>query len=172
MATRDSILEDLIRNEWPKLRRFFRTGVPESDVLDLVQNTLLAYVEGGGPREPGKERAYLWGIARKQQLRFYEKHRRQTQPFDSTIHTATDLGTTLSSRLDKQNRLSRALQLLPTDQQIAVMLRHGEDLKLEEVADALEVSLATVKRYLAAGEESLRSELGTLEGFAEEYSKL
>lgn len=172
MTQRDELLESLIRNEWPKLRRYFRTLVPESDVLDLVQSTMLAYVESDGPREPGKERAYLWGIAFRQTLRFYEKHRRKNVPFDSAIHTAMDLGPSLSSRLDRQNRLAGALHAIPVQQQSAVLLRHCEDLKLEEVAEALEVSLATVKRYLSAAEESLRTELGSLDGIAAEYEKL
>lgn len=172
MATRDEMLEGLIKNEWPKLRRYFRTLVPESDVLDLVQSTMLAYVESAGPREPGKERAYLWGIAWRQTLRFYEKHRRKAVPFDSAVHSAMDLGHTLSSRLDKQSRLAGALHAIPVQQQSAVLLRHCEDLKLEEIAEALDVSLATVKRYLASAEERLRVELGSLEGIAREYKNL
>lgn len=172
MTDREAVLEGLIQNEWPKLRRYFRTLVPESDVLDLVQNTMLAYVESSGPREPGKERAYLWGIAWKQTLRFYEKNKRKNVPFDSTIHTAMDLGHTVSSRLDKQNRLAGALHAIPVQQQSAVLLRHCEDLKLEEVAEALDVSLATVKRYLSAAEDSLRLELGSLDGIGKEYERL
>jgi RNA polymerase sigma factor (sigma-70 family) len=169
---RDAILEGLIKNEWPKLRKFFRTKVPEGDVLDLVQNTMLAFVENGGPREAGNERAYLWGIARKQVLKHYEKHRRQSQPFDSTLHTALDLGPSLSSKLDRRNQLVAALHTLPADHQMALELRHGEDLKLEEVAEALEVSLATAKRYLSAAEEKMRSALGGPDSIANEYAKL
>lgn len=172
MTTPDAALENLIANEWPKLRRFFRTKVAEGDVLDLAQSTMLAYVEGGGPSEPGKEAQYLWGIARKQVLKHYEKHRRELQPFDSTIHTALDLGPSLSSRLDRRNRLVAALQTLPSDHQMAIELRHGEGLKLEEVAEALEVSLATAKRYLSAAEQKLRSELGSLDAIVGAYAQL
>jgi RNA polymerase sigma factor (sigma-70 family) len=172
MTSRQAQLENLIKNEWPKLGRFFRTKVPESDVLDLVQNTLLAYVEGVGPDEPGKEKQYLWGIARKQVLKHYEKHRRQTQQFDSTVHTAMDLGPSLSSRLDNRNRLMAALHSLPTDHQMAIELRYGEELKLEEVAEALDVSLATVKRYLSAAEEKMREAYGDERTVADGYAKL
>jgi RNA polymerase sigma factor (sigma-70 family) len=167
---RDAILEGLIKHEWPKLRRFFGTKVPESDVLDLVQNTMLGYVEGAPER--GKEKQYLWGIARKQVLKHYEKYRRETEPFDSTVHRATDLGPSLSSKLDRRNRVVAALLTLPADQQMAFELRHGEELKLEEVAGALEVSLATAKRYLVAAEEKLRVELGDHGVVANGYAKL
>lgn len=158
-TSRDGILEQLIRDEWPKLRRFFRTKVPDADVLDLVQSTMLAYVEGG-PRAEGAARAYLWGIARLQVLKHYDKHKRKAEAFDSTLHTAMDLGPSLSSRLDNRNRLMAALHTLPVDQQMAFELRYGEELRLDEVAGAIGVSLATAKRYLDAAEEKLRVELG------------
>lgn len=169
-TSRDALLEQLIRDEWPRLRRFFRTKVPDADVLDLVQATMLAFVEGR-TRATASERAYLWGIARLQVLKHYDKHRSST-PFDSTVHTAMDLGPSLSSRLDGRTQLLRALHKLPADHQMAIELRYGEDLKLEEVAAALDVSLATAKRYLNAAEEKLRSELGDVDAIAEGYSKL
>ena len=134
-TTTNRVLEDLIRNEWPKLRRFFRTKVADADVLDLVQQTMLAFVEGRSRATSG-ERAYLWGIARFQVLKHYEKHRAST-PFDSTLHTAMELGPSLSSRLDGRTRLLRALHTLPVDHQMAFELRHGEELPLEEVAAAI-----------------------------------
>lgn len=171
-SPRDAILETLIREEWPRLRRFFRTKVPDVDVLDLVQNTMLAYVEGG-PRSEATARGYLWGIARLQVLKHYEKHRRKADVFDSTIHTAMDLGPSLSSKLDNRNRLMAALHTLPVDQQIAFELRHGEELPLEEVAGAIGVSLATVKRYLTAAEEKLRGAFGADESaMRDAYTKL
>jgi len=166
-TTKDQILEALIRDEWPKLRRFFHTKVPGADVLDLVQATMLAFVEGR-QRATGTARSYLWGIARFQVLKHYEKHRAST-PFDSTLHTAMDMGPSLSSRLDGHTRLLRALHTLPTDHQVAFELRYGEELSLEETAAALNVSLATVKRYLSAAETKLKAELGTLDGIAKDY---
>ena len=171
-SPRDVILEQLIREEWPRLRRFFRTKVPDGDVLDLVQSTMLAYVQGA-PRSDATARAYLWGIARFQVLKYYEKHRRKSDVFDSAIHTAHDLGPSLSSKLDNRNRLMAALHSLPVDQQMAVELRHGEELQLQEVADAIGVSLATVKRYLSAAEEKLRTVLGSdSDSVRDAYTKL
>lgn len=153
-SQRDAILERLIQTEWPRLRRFFHTKVPDSDVLDLVQQTMLAFVEGRAAAT-GSEKAYLWGIARKQVLKHYERHK-PSVAFESALHTALDVGPSLSSRLDDRNRLLRALHALPLDHQIAFELRHGEELPLEEVASALDVSLATVKRYLASAQAKLR----------------
>lgn len=150
-------LERLIRDEWPRLRRFFRTKVPDADAYDLVQSTLLAFVEHD--KRGDGARAYLWGIARNKVLQYYGKHR-PTASFDSTVHGVLDVGRSLSSRLDDRDRLLAALRGLPADHQMAFELRHGEELSLEEVAAALDVSLATAKRYLAAATERLRASLG------------
>lgn len=160
MTERQKILATLIEAEWPKLRRFFRTKVPDADVMDLVQNTMLAFVDGE-LRDPGKARAYLWGIARLQVLKHYDKHRRGADPFDSSVHTAMDLGPSLSSRLDRREKLVRALHEMPVDHQMALELRYGEELQLKEVAVALGVSLATAKRYISAAQKRLREVFGS-----------
>jgi RNA polymerase sigma factor (sigma-70 family) len=165
-------MERLIADEWPKLRRFFRTKVVASDVLDLAQASILALVESGGPCDPEKLKPFLWGIARNQLLKHYDKHRRETQPFDSEVHSALEVGASLSSKLDRRNRVVAALLKLPVNQQIAVELRHGEELPLEDVATSLGVSLATVKRYLAVAEETLRADLGDLARVGSAYRNL
>jgi RNA polymerase sigma factor (sigma-70 family) len=152
------VLERLIRDEWPKLRRFFRTKVPDTDAYDLVQATMLAFVEKMPEARDAK--AYLWGIARKQVLRYYERSR-VALSFDSTLHSVLEAERTLSSRLDDRQRLIAALQQLPADHQMAYELRYGEELSLDEVASALDVSLSTAKRYIAAAEAKLTAILGS-----------
>lgn len=170
---REAILENLIKTEWPNLRRFFRTKVPEGEVLDLVQATMLAYVESDGPKEVGKEKQYLMGIAWKKVLRYYEtKHRRTGEVFNSELHRVTDVGPSLSSKLDTRNRVVAALQSLTADEQVAIELRHGEEMKIDAVADSMGKSPATVKRYLASAEEKLRAELGDLRAVTDAYRDL
>ncbi len=154
------MLDHLIRHEWPRLERFFKSKLPPSDVTDVAQSTCLAFVEQFDATREGAK-AYLWGIARKQVLRHWEKfHGRRAEPFDSTQHSLLDIGPSLSSVIDRRNRVQEALQAIPADHQIAIELRHVEGLKLEEVAVALDVSLATAKRYIDAAERKLREMLG------------
>jgi RNA polymerase sigma factor (sigma-70 family) len=107
-------------------------------------------------------------------LKHYEKHRRQSHARFRQHAAHGDSTSVRRCRAGSTDAVSlvAALQLLPTDQQIALELRHGEDLKLEEVAEALDVSLATVKRYLSAAEEKMRSALGGPDSIANEYAKL
>jgi len=164
--------EELISNEWPKLERFFRTKVPPADILDLAQTTCLAYVERLDEVK-SNPRGYLWAIARKQLLKHWDRSRaRGAATFDSSQHSLQDVGPSLSSAIGRRSRLLDALQSLPADQQMAIELRYGEGLTLEETADAIGVSLATVKRYLLAAEETLRTTVGaSTEATADEYRR-
>lgn len=166
------VADALIREEWPKLERFFRTKVAPADVVELAQATCLAFVERL-EEVHANPRGYLWGIARRQVLKHWERFRaRGAAAFDSSQHSLQDVGPSLSSVVGRRTRVMAALQSLPADQQMAVELRHGEGLSLEETADAIGVSLATVKRYLAAAEETLRGKLGPeAEATIEEYRR-
>jgi RNA polymerase sigma factor (sigma-70 family) len=160
----DHPLSTLARKQWPRLKRFFKSKVAEPDCYDLTQETLLAFVRAD-PRQIQNPEAYLWGIARKRLLGYYER-KRPTEKFESTRISVAELGG-LSSQLDRRRRLVAALAHLPIDQQVAFELRFGEELQLQEVADAMELSLATVKRYLQAATVRLREVLGQPE-FADE----
>lgn len=164
--------EGLIREEWPKLERFFRTKVPPADILELAQSTCLTYVQRLDEVETNP-RAYLWAIARFQVLKHWDRFRaRDAAAFDSSQHSLAAVGPSLSSAIARRSSVVAALQSLPADQQMAIELRHGEGLTLEETAHALGVSLATAKRYLAAAEDSLRTLLGPqAEATIEEYRR-
>lgn len=152
-------IDALIQTEWPRLERFFRSKVPPSDIQDLAQNTLLAFVSRTDtPIE--NQRAYLWTIARRQAIDFYRRGRLGAAAFDSSQHSILHFGPTLSSVINRKNQLVRALQSLPVEQQMAIELKHGEGLTDPEAAAALEVSMATYKRYVGAGMATLRDHFG------------
>ncbi|MCA9683335.1 MAG: sigma-70 family RNA polymerase sigma factor [Myxococcales bacterium] len=150
----------LAQEQWPKLKRFFKAKVPEPDCYDLTQDTLLAFVRAD-PAQLRDPKAYLWGIARKRLLAYCAR-KRPSETFESTRMSMADIGG-FSTVLDRRRRLLGALQRLPLDQQVAFELRHCEELSLQEVADAMELSLATIKRYLQAATASLRDILATRE---------
>lgn len=64
---------------------------------------------------------------------------------------------------DEQARLARALrEELSDDERNAVLLRYYEGMKLADVAEALDVSLATVKRLINQALATLRRTMGVL----------
>lgn len=142
---------------YPRLLRFFRSKVPHPDCHDLAQQTFTEFLRQLRSKAIDNPQGYLWSVARFQLLKFITRKRPAGEQFDSTRMSMAAVGTSLSMHFDRRNRITAALRELPLEQQLAFELRHGEDLQLEEVARAMEVSLATVKRYLKSALETLRS---------------
>lgn len=145
---------------YPRLLRFFRSKVPHPDCHDLAQQTFTEFLRQLRSKQIDNPRGYLWGVARLQLLKFIDRKRPAGEQFDSTRMSMAAVGTSLSMHFDRRNRITAALRELPLEQQLAFELRFGEELQLEEAAQAMEVSLATVKRYLKGALETLRTLLG------------
>lgn len=60
---------------------------------------------------------------------------------------------------EQRERLARALQGLPKNQRAVVVLRHYQEMSLEEIAATLEMNLGTVKSSLHRGLARLRDVL-------------
>ncbi len=146
-------LDAFVRATYPRIKRFLRNKLPEPDCYDQANEVIKDFLAADRSRirDP---RAYLWGIARKKVLQTLQR-RRPTEQFDSTQLSIADFGTSQSARLDRRNMLLNALRTLAVDHQMAFELRHAEGLTLQETADTLGVSLATIKRYLAAARQQL-----------------
>lgn len=56
---------------------------------------------------------------------------------------------------DEINRLKEAVLSLPFNEQQVVVMKYYNDMKLEDIASALQVSRSSVKRYLISAKESL-----------------
>lgn len=146
-------LHAVVQGLYPRIKRFFRSKLPEPECYDQANETIKDFLAADRSRIRSP-RTYLWGIARKKVLQALRR-RRPTEQFDSTQVSIADLGTSQSARLDRRNLLLNALRTLPLDHQVAFELRHAEEMSLQEVADTLEVSLATAKRYLQSAREQL-----------------
>lgn len=57
---------------------------------------------------------------------------------------------------DEQKRLREALESLPFAEKQVLTMRYYSNLKLEEIAVAMDVSRSTVKRYIASGQKHLK----------------
>ncbi|NJK32351.1 MAG: sigma-70 family RNA polymerase sigma factor [Deltaproteobacteria bacterium] len=89
-------LADIAQQQWPKLKRFFKSKVPEPDCYDLTQDTLLAFMRSD-PMRVSKPKAYLWGIARKRLLAYCDR-KRPTEKFESTQMSIAQLGAASARR--------------------------------------------------------------------------
>ena len=65
----------------------------------------------------------------------------------------------LSLHLDEIARLHRALDELPFQERAVLIMRYYNDMKLDEIASTMELSLSTIKRYITSGKEHLARRL-------------
>jgi len=144
----------LFRRHVVRVSRFFRTKLPEA-AEDLTQSTFLALVEAQPTlRAEASFRAFVFGIARKQLLMHLRGRTRARQRFDPLTTSAVDAGASparLAARHEQQRLVATALQRLPVDYQVALELHYLEGLSLQEIAEALEIPLGTVKSHLSRG---------------------
>lgn len=56
---------------------------------------------------------------------------------------------------DEKDRLKKAVQMLPFNEQQVIVMRYYNDMKLEDIADALRISRSSVKRYLNTAKDRL-----------------
>ncbi|MCS7254098.1 MAG: sigma-70 family RNA polymerase sigma factor [Armatimonadota bacterium] len=62
--------------------------------------------------------------------------------------------------LNERRRIIKdLLEILPPMQRATLLLRYGEDLSIQEIAEALKVPVGTVKAWLFRGRETLRRKL-------------
>lgn len=146
-----------VQDSYPKLRRFFAKKVSPAEVQDLAHATIVTFLEKD-PASMDDPRRFLFGIARNKLLQHYAR-RHPGQRFDSQVMSARQLSTTIGTKLHRSTRIIEGMRELPLDWQMALELRYGEQLKLTEVAEAMQMSLAQVKRYLRDGLAKMRENL-------------
>lgn len=146
---------------YPKLRRFFAGKVSPADAQDLAQATIATFLEKDAPS--GSPKKFLFGIARNKLLQHYERSR-GGRHFDTLRMSVQDAATTLGTRLDRTLRVQGALSQIPLAQQIALELRYGEELSLEEIAGEMDRSRPQIVRYLHDGLAAMRGLLGSALG--------
>jgi RNA polymerase sigma-70 factor (sigma-E family) len=124
---------------------------------DLVQGSLVRLYLAWGRARSGNVEAY----ARRVLVNAFIDHRRR--PFvrrERTVDTLPDAAVAGGGELD-DTRLLHALAGLPSRMRAAVVLRHVEDLSVEDVAEVLGCSTGTVKSQTARGIAKLREALET-----------
>ena len=89
----------------------------------------------------------------------------QLQRYDLLSLTARqDRGEDASPELsalkaDEQERLIKQIMLLPFSESQVILLRYFRSMKLEEIAELMQISLSSVKRYLESGRKKLAAKM-------------
>jgi RNA polymerase sigma factor (sigma-70 family) len=151
-------LDATVRELYPRIKCYFRSKIPEPDCYDQANETMRVFLS----RDPAtiqNPKSYLWGVARLHVLRYIDR-RRPSVAFDSELHSIAEFRTSISVKAVRRNRLLNALATLPVDHETAFELHYAEGLTLAEVAEALDKSVATTKRYIADAKLRLAEQLG------------
>jgi len=140
------------------------------DALDAVQETFVRACEHAARWNREAEVApWLTRIAINQAIDRLRRRKRRSgeQPIedDDRAHGLRS-GTLEADQLvygrEIQERLTRALTGLPEGQRAVFVLRHYEQLSLDEIAETLEMNLGTVKSSLHRALQHLRRRMGSL----------
>lgn len=157
----------LVRRHFESLSRFFRQKAAEHRT-DLMQRTWLGCVESRDRVPDGVPfRVYLLGIARRVLIHHYRARSRdgRTSPTaeGGPVDTRTPTPTGALAMRDEEKLLLRALRQLPLDMQLTLELFYWEGLKIDEVAQVLEIPGGTVKSRLSRAKQLLRDQIRQLE---------
>ena len=136
----------------PMVFRFLnRVLGPDGEAEDLTQEVFLrVFAKVRGLRHPDALRSFVFSVAVRT-LKSELRRRRVRRAFaQSEADSALDRAVDVIDAEARQalRRFYAILDHLNADDRAAFVLRHMEGMKLEEIAEALGVSLATVKRRL------------------------
>ncbi|MBI1745712.1 MAG: sigma-70 family RNA polymerase sigma factor [Acidobacteria bacterium] len=157
-------------------RLAFRLLGDREEALDLSQDVFLTlYKELRRFRRSSRFKTWIYRIVVNRalnRLRLWKRQRRhQTISLDALpkYHKGESIGASLPAAdrspyetlygQDVARRIHQALALLPMDQRAAIIMRDMEGFSYEEIAEALEINLGTVKSRIARGREELRRHL-------------
>jgi RNA polymerase sigma-70 factor, ECF subfamily len=126
---------------------------------DLTQETYLQAWRSFHRFEIGTNlRAWLYKILFNVHYSQVRKEKLELAPMEETIAETIAYDPPTSQRLTEEEVLS-ALERLPRDFQVPVILADVEELSYREIADALQIPLGTVMSRLSRGRKLLRMEL-------------
>jgi RNA polymerase sigma-70 factor (ECF subfamily) len=144
------------------------------DAVDLSQDVFLkAYSALGSYKPQYPFAAWLFRIARNAAIDEIRKRRLVTVSLDAPVELEDgSVGREVESPgLDPEDaylgvefadRVSAAIDELPEKYREAIILRHAADLSYDEIAEALELPLGTVKTRIFRARDALRRSLGDL----------
>ncbi|MFI9485026.1 SigE family RNA polymerase sigma factor [Promicromonospora sp. NPDC052451] len=123
---------------------------------ELVQQALMKTYLAWPKARSGEPLAYARRVLANLRVDGWRRRRREVLMAADTLPERAQDGRSPADVHAERDRLVRALRLLPTKQRRIVVLRHLEGLAEREVADALGVSVGTVKSTASRGIVRLR----------------
>lgn len=160
-----TLVERYDQRVYATIHRLVRT---EADARDLTQETFLRFFRSLDRFDRTRSlSAWLLRIAANQTLDFLRKRRVETVPLDhaADIETAALFSTQpgpddLHVREGRRARLEAVVQRLAPGYQVVLELRHSQGLRVDEIAEVLDLPPATVRSRLHRAHRQLCAWLG------------
>lgn len=166
---------ELMERHYTSVHRFFTAKIPHV-ADDLTQQSLLACVEGyGAIRQNDSFRSYLFGIARRKLLDHLRQKDRRARMMSFRAAQGPDTQLTPSGVVamrQEQRLLLRALEALPPDMHITLMLFYWEGMPTADVSRVLEISVSAVTSRLSRARDRLRETIERMEATPEVRASL
>jgi RNA polymerase sigma-70 factor (sigma-E family) len=138
------------------LRAAMLIAADRAEAEDLLQSALAkTYLAWDRIHDPASLDGYVRRAMVNTQITWWRRRRLDVYPTDELPDQAVDDHTV---RSDLHDALGRALQRLPRRQRLAVVLRYYEDMSEAEIADALDISVGTVKSTVSRAMAKLRDD--------------
>jgi len=154
-------VDELLRVHYDTVRAVcHRIVIDRHDADDAVQNALIAIVRAL-PSFDGRSKFSTWvyRIATNAALDEVRRIRRRPLPVDDEILAPPPVADG-SAAVDAQIAVRGALEKMPEEFRVAMVLRHVADLDYAEIAEILGVPVGTVRSRLSRGREQLAELLG------------
>jgi RNA polymerase sigma-70 factor, ECF subfamily len=138
----------------------------EEDASDIVQDAFLRLLDASGRYRPtAKFRTFFYQIISRLCL---DRAKKKQPLFLETIPDTPDPRPSVTDTMMRHEAaiaVRSALDTLPPNQRLAIVLRYYENLNYEEIASALETTTKAVERLLARGREHLKGILEKKDDF-------
>ena len=138
----------------------------EEDASDIVQDAFLRLLDASGRYRPtAKFKTFFYQIISRLCL---DRAKKKQPLFLETIPDTPDPRPSVTDAMMRQEAaiaVRSALDTLPPNQRLAIVLRYYENLNYEEIASALETTTKAVERLLARGREHLKGILEKKDDF-------
>ena len=175
-AGNKNAFERLMVKYYPRILNFIYRYINQGESAeDLTQEVFIKVYHGAASYEPkSKFQTWIYTIAKNTSLNELRKKPLARVSLDETLSSedselkiqVEDLQATAPSEAMVKEELAQAvraaIQSLPENQKMAVILRRYENFSYEDIAQALNLSVEAVKSLLSRAKENLREKLAKL----------
>lgn len=159
-------MELLFKKYYTFLVRFSLQMVTKEDAAeDIVQEVFIKLWDKRDTLEGVNNiKAYLFQATKNSSLNWIKSKKNQNESIDSVNFTHSS-SNNIEEQLEfeeAQNKINRALALLPEKCKEVFLLSRNEEKSYKEIAELLNISIKTVENHMGKALKVLRSELGII----------